>query len=381
MRLSKGRRIVMGRKRLDDKSMSLVEVFLNPKEQECKPELYDFTEDCNNLNEKELGLYRKKTGVNKLFEYKTNDKIKDPDSYSKLLQEIYKSLWPDFEKLEFLLQDKIIASDTLTSAWTPVKKYFLKSCYGEEIKKLKIEKRYRQINAELCKKFYESNVDFQNQINKNKDLCDFINLYHTIGNYCPVANGFNSPRSGSFASHDMWDLSLFKIREFYYSQGDKEISDKHQKILDLLHGKYINNVVNWLNCFGEGEQGWICFVNKYFFFDYVDKDYNVVPFCENHSWDNNEINDFDKFFKVVSNRIKRRGLFMVAMLKLATDFSEVYKAVMETLVTQKFDSMECAIQEITKIMEEKMSNLEDNKKEENKKQILEIFERVPPTNE
>lgn len=363
----------MGRKRLDDKSMSLVECFLNPKEQEYKPELYDFTfkEDCNNLNEKDLGEYKKKTGVEKIIEYKTNDKIKDPDSYSKLLQEIYKNLWPDFDKLEFLLQDKIIASDTLTSAWTPVKKYFLKSCYGEEIKKFKIEKKYRQINAELCKQFYESNVDFQNQINKNEDLRDFINLYHTIGNYCPVANGFNSPRSGSFASHDMWDLSLFKIREFYYSQGDKEISDKHQKILDLLHGKYINNVVNWLNCFGEGEQGWICFVNKYFFFDYVDKDYNVVPFCENHSWDNNEINDFDKFFKVVSNRIKRRGIFMVAMLKLAEDFREVYNHVIEEIVTLKFDGMECAIEKVNGIIKQ-----ENNIPKEDREKINQAFESI-----
>ena len=61
---------------------------------------YDFTEDWgDSLNEKQLEAYSKLEPWNKYFEYVRNDAIKDPDTNSMLLQEIYKNLWKDDEIL------------------------------------------------------------------------------------------------------------------------------------------------------------------------------------------------------------------------------------------------------------------------------------------
>ena len=69
----------------------------------------------------------------------------------------------------------------------------------------------------------------------------FLELYHTIGNYCPVPAGFNGARSGNIANYDYWDLTLMKIREWFYNRDDK-FNDQ------LLESQLLHDKGNWKNC-------------------------------------------------------------------------------------------------------------------------------------
>lgn len=69
----------------------------------------------------------------------------------------------------------------------------------------------------------------------------------------------------------------------------------------------------WLNDFSS----WNEFVEFNFFQDYIDENGEVIPFCENHSWEMNcnEISDFDEFFENAWQRIELRTQRMIVALE------------------------------------------------------------------
>lgn len=278
-----------------------------------EPEKYDFTDDC--ISDE---TYKTKTGLDKFFEYRTNNKKnKDPDGSSALLQEIYRFVWKELvlQSNDFIYANNRIASDTMTSAWVPIKSYILKN-YKDELNELKREKGYGRITDKLCKELYDTNTIVREQMNKNEQLVRFVSLYHSIGNYCPVPAGFNVPRSGLYASHDSWDLTLIKIREFYLADSNEYTPEYMMRIQELLHyDKTIINVHKWLKYFGNREDGWKHFIDTMKFKMYVKDDDSVFPLCNNHSWENTNIDDFDDFFEKVSDRIEKRGNEIVEYLR------------------------------------------------------------------
>lgn len=56
----------------------------------------------------------------------------------------------------------------------------------------------------------------------------------------------------------------------------------------------ISNCLQWL----DGYDSWKEFVEENLFQDYVDENWEVIPFCKGHSWEDgsNEISDYDEFF-------------------------------------------------------------------------------------
>ena len=123
-------------------------------------------------------------------------------------------------------------------------------------------------------------------------------------------------RSGLYASHDSWDLTLIKIREFYLADSDEYTPEYMMRIQELLHyDKTIINVHKWLKYFGNREDGWKNFIDTMKFKMYVKDDDSVFPLCNNHSWENTNIDDFDDFFKKVSDRIEKRGKEIVEYLR------------------------------------------------------------------
>jgi len=287
-----------------------IDEFLQLKE----PEKYDFSDDCTTDN-----IYKSMTGLEKFFAYKTNPKAADPDNRSVLLQDIYSVVWKELlcSSNGFMFSDgKTIASDTMTSAWTPIKKYMLIN-FKDKLEALRKEKKYKYISAEVCKDLYLSDESVRRIMDNNSQLVRFASLYHSIGNYTPVPVGFNVPRSGFYASHDMWDLSLMKIREFYYEPQEIQVAQNLLRVLELLHyDKTTENVLSWLSYFGEGENGWKRFVETMLFLPHINmKTYEVIPLCPNHSWDNIEITDYDAFFERVSDSIVERGKSIIAKLR------------------------------------------------------------------
>lgn len=249
-------------------------------------------------------------------------KMKDPDEGSELLQKIYKLLWPNFEKKPYLVEKNKIASDTMTSAQNfvnAVMKNFLKDKRIASIYQKGCA--YASTNSSIALAANNEKTEFYKQLKKIcPNLEKFVTLYHTIGNYCPVPVGFNSARSGSSASHDFWDLTLMKIREWYLYEGKNQTERDNIIQHDLMHGKGCQlNCMQWLESFGDGQTGWEKFVNTLFMQDYVDENYEVKPFWTGHNWkifklpDNKE--EVNKAVEDIISRIVARSIRIIDACK------------------------------------------------------------------
>lgn len=254
----------------------------------------------------------------------------DPDLKSQLLQDIYGSLWNDITDKWFMKIDGWIQSDTMTSAQNFINKgmelYDNDETHNNGKRLSDIEgcwlANQKHYSTEFMKRVYksgESEKEFLKAVFEKYGLDELIATYHTIGNFCPVPCYFNGARSGGYASHDFWDLTLMKIREYYLCDNSTE---KVSRIIgdELLH--HNGNALAckaWLDEFGNGIIGWKNFVKFHYFDNYVDKDYNVIPFWEEHDWDHNSIsNDTKKFTEAIqeiTRRIKSRGEIIIAAIK------------------------------------------------------------------
>lgn len=213
----------------------------------------------------------------------------DPDVNSDLLKLVYQELWPE-------TLTKAPCSDTMTSAQTLLGKavgLVLKECKYKDIyindsrsKELeKIVGAYVASNA--CIALFANDMDddrlgFHSAMKKNYPLLEgFLSVYHTIGNYCPVPEGFNVAR-GKFP-YDFWDLTLELIREFYYTD---DISNT--RLFTLIYNNAISedSIKTWLSAYGEGESGWRNFIDTMLMQDYVDPEtYDVLPLWSGHTRD------------------------------------------------------------------------------------------------
>lgn len=283
---------------------------------------YDFTDDCDYTKDSN---YKNMNGYAKYFAYKTLDAVKDPDSYSILLQEIYKLLWPELEQKDFMMGKDWIRSDTMTSVQHTLSKYF-EETFPDEVKEYKSNNpRQRFVSAKMCKDMYEQFQTVSSCLESNNDLKRFISLYHTLGNFSPVPTGFNVARSGAGYSsdYDYWDLTLMKIKKYFdlRKKPSSQLADDVNQIVTLLHcekmnnscKETVNNCLKWLDEYDSWEE----FIDKNFFQDYVDDEGEVIPFCTGHSWENgcNEIGNYEEFFKNAWNRIEARSNRMINELK------------------------------------------------------------------
>ncbi len=285
----------------------------------------------------------KEETINKVNKFRKKAKgygTKDPDGYSGLLQNIYIDIWPEIVKQEFVKQhtkkyvkiemneDRFhIASDTMTSATTLV------SSVLRNIDK----KEYIEI-YEKGKIFASANVgvvlagkhgkDFYNDLNEVAcNIESFLEVYHTIGNYCPIPEGVNTKRSRG-RRYDFWDLTLMKIKEWYEANNDV---NKRKILMDLLHihgeeDDVLKKCNDWLAFFGYGDSGWQKFIDIMMFQDFVkvievdtdNKKYgDVIPFWEGHSWDKTELPSVEiinEAFVKISNMIKARSKKLIEKL-------------------------------------------------------------------
>ena len=245
--------------------------------------------------------------------------MKDPDSASKLLQNIYRKLWAELTGKIIMLNSSGIASDTMTSVQDSLNEAMKKFAEENDLKQI-YEKRkvICSRRGSLVLAANNENTHFYELLDKEyPNFKKFIGVYHTLGNYCPVPDGFNRPRSNG-GKFDYWDLTLEKIYEWYLSY-EKGWDEKARRKLiqeELLHNSEEgnpDNCIKWLYFFGEGEDGWKNFVNTLFFQDYVkdykNGDYRPNPFWDGHDWKHCKpsVKVCDNFFKEVSERIQKRG--------------------------------------------------------------------------
>lgn len=133
----------------------------------------------------------------------------------------------------------------------------------------------------------------------NKELINYISVYHTIGNFCLVPSVFNRDR-GNY-QQDYWDNSLDYLKN----------NSKAAFHYGFVSNSHFNRYINY-----------------FFLWDYAPKG-DISMYNPNMLNKNSEKDKIDFFLTTATRRIKRRGIFMVAMLKTATQQPEIYHELMD----------------------------------------------------
>ena len=158
--------------------------------------------------------------------------------------------------------------------------------------------------ADRIKKLIESDANY---ICSDK-IKMFAELTHTVGNLVLVPAGYNGYRGTQPCIKDYFDLSLD----------------------NLLHDWDANHYLG--DGSKAGKQSYIKYINTFFLWDYVDDNYEALPLCESHK---NQMmgqkksgrleakgvlpkkEEIDVLCVNINDKIRRRSLFMIAMLRIA----------------------------------------------------------------
>lgn len=137
-----------------------------------------------------------------------------------------------------------------------------------------------------------------------EDIRLFSLLTHTIGNMILVPARYNGYRGTQDFLKDYFDLSL-----------DNLVKPRDGNV-------YFGNVDD------TREEKYVKYVNVFFLWDYVDENYRVLPLCESHiEWMKGTGKDVENVLphpkkeselcKKINRLIRRRSVFMIAMLEIA----------------------------------------------------------------
>lgn len=239
---------------------------------------------------------------------------------AKLTREIYAKIWGN---MQYPWKNPFFCGETMTSMQTMLNMAVepIEEPYEKEYR----EKVWRTSNDAVtlvhCLHLYYSDPEFIQKLEKKYPKIQmFANYVHTIGNFLPVPPGFNVARS----KYDYWDLTLVKIREWYFA---KDPNEKNAILSVLLEkaGRDKENVINkcerWLSLCGKGKdgiEGWKNFVSTNYMDDFVEGDEAIpIMFYENHSWSKPipTEEDLNKIFDICSELIYERSQRMVDALR------------------------------------------------------------------
>lgn len=228
-----------------------------------------------------------------------------------LARYIYRTLWGwsdvENDKLERYGKTSnekfgMMGPETMNSAQTTVNKIIeaeYDKCKDPQIISIKNGNISANFMLELYSNRYSSGFLIQ-WLNNVKNLSEFLNLYHTIGNFILVPAYFNPYRANVVG--DYWDKSLELLRQ-------------KEKVWI-----YRNNEIQW------NKEEFSRYINTFFLWDYVDKNYNPKTISNMNI-------DVEKFLNKTCQAIRRRGRFMVTMLKVI----ELNPCYYEELVKGIFD--------------------------------------------
>ena len=178
-------------------------------------------------------------------------------------------------------QDSIIRGETINSFSTTFTQAIMKSSNRYQVyKEIGINPK-KYLNKQYPILYYNENYQKFDIMSQNKDNFEkFAELTHTIGNFTVLPNWMNCGRG--MRLYDYWDITLMSLQEF----------------LNIL-----------------SPEAWPNFIKKYYLQPYVNTDYSVQLFWDNH--DNNFLpkeTDFPIFLKKVNERIEERGKFIIKQI-------------------------------------------------------------------
>ena len=199
-------------------------------------------------------------------------------------------------KYELVKDDVHYRGDTMTSPLTPLKRYFVLQGFDEKT---------------IRKNFDDFVLDNISNINISENASNFICNTHSIGNFFPVPQGFNTGRS-NFGKWDSWDLVMRQIYLWFQDNPNISVQTNNTALTKLLSnsknvGDAVDHCVQWLKNFSD----WKDFVNGNHLNSYVDSKGKPILFFKNHSLENplpNTLEEMEEFFKNANNCILKRGI-------------------------------------------------------------------------
>lgn len=243
-------------------------------------------------------------------DYKPKNKRFDCDSWNgtnDLMDKIYVLLWPDQGVLKDYDMRNKFGGDTMNSFATTF------NALAGTIEKEKKEKDSFKVSFT---KYTKRQSDFA-------VLEKYAKYTGCLGNFTLVPEGYNGYRGLSKKLADYWDLSLHNLR--YNKDGNDWLEN-----VDMTFREYIN---------------------IFFLWDYVDEKYKVLPLFQRHMAllmpedmvrprisVQTPVNKFEEFQEFTSNAnkyIRRRGIFMAAMLKIASEYKADYSKILNVLAVDK----------------------------------------------
>lgn len=247
---------------------------------------------------------------------KAKYKIDDCDS-CELTQEIYFALWGNK-----------YGGDTMNSV-----QFALNVLYAKSAPNLMPKPKGRKnVSIRFMLEHMQATENFCGLLTENfkeSDLIEYIENYHTLGNFVLVPRGFNTYRSSKFK--DYWDSSL-----------------------ECLHVAQLEkNRFKW-------------YINHFFLWDYVEVDNNSYKERQISPRDKKDIKkyigQFKHFFTETVNLIKRRGKFMTAMLMIENENSNLYTRVRDRFFDQNSEPLHGINDAAEKILKEFREKIPENTK-------------------
>lgn len=249
--------------------------------------------------------------------------IEDPDSDSPLLQKIYGELWEE-KYLEGCRGSKGITGETMNSIWTTLyreyswPKYTFLSKYVESRCKEERKKSFLKMDfEEIFLKEDADKSEYVSEVDKIRGLRTYLESTHRLGNFIPVPEGCNLPRSRTL--QDYWDLTLKVIYDYYTHKADD--------ICKIVGVKNVDKYKAWLDSF----ENWDNFVRKNYMRAFVKiKEYGKEKYDDNEHygeprelWDGHfsgavlpeGTEQAEQFFERASFCIHERSLDMIEELE------------------------------------------------------------------
>lgn len=255
--------------------------------------------------------------------------------YSWFPREIYRLLWNwkdlcRVEDVEFKYatirqfagscyeRNRQMGPDTMNSFWITFSAYLIAN-YGDTYRWNNFkntvffragENGKQRDRADRIKELIEKDKDYI----PSEKIKEFAELTHTVGNLVLVPAGYNGYRGTQPCIKDYFDLSLD----------------------NLVHSRDGNHYL------GEDDEArkrnFIKYINTFFLWDYVDDHYEPTPLCESHKKQLEiqrmtgmleakgvlpEQHEIDNLCSNINTRIRNRGVFVIAMLRIALGINPV----------------------------------------------------------
>lgn len=254
------------------------------------------------------------------------------DGRCKLAVDLYEQLWGwrDGEQRKGNSLSRTVepigalGGDTLNSVQTTL------NCYLQDI--IEHNPAYRhyllgRASIRFCIQLYcLYGKGFIEQLMRNKELFQFVNFTHRIGNLVLTPSGYNKHRGKEKTMRDYVDLSLFNLLHDCDGKG-REYFGENPKERGKRFAVYINFSFLWDNVEKSAEGI-----------------YEVLPLCDSHRlkmqdwnrlgiWDDKNVlpkkEELESLCRNMNRRIIRRGMFMTAMLEISMKAPDLYAHLMQ----------------------------------------------------